>query len=249
MPVGEFRPGDHLVLVQRFFDDEVSEKEHQRVTNWIEAGHPEVVAYLEALEEMRLATNASIENAQEQVDFHHLWSGVEAGIDDIDAERGGSRGDNVVSIDAARSASESIETSQATPQGGGTTRWFNEYRQAIYGAAAAVLLVAAALGLFRDQIFGSQEKVVVEKTVVIVDSVEYSPGSDVLVDSPMEPASLQKKGDQEESPTVIWLFDSNENGESGVDSESTESQPAGDEEESPDAGDVDAGEEPLGQPM
>ena len=50
---GEFRPGDHLVLVQRFFDDEVDEDERARVTAWLEQGHPEVVAYVEALEEVR----------------------------------------------------------------------------------------------------------------------------------------------------------------------------------------------------
>lgn len=246
---GEFRLGDHLVLVQRFFDDEVDEKERERVTAWLEHGHPEVVAYIEALEEVRLSVNAGIENAQEQVDFHHLWTGVSDKIDEIEG------GENVVSLASARDRG-----SPSTPDapGGGSTRWFDEYRQAIYGAAAAVLLVGAALGLFRDQIFGPQEKVVVEKTVVIVDSVEYSPGSDVLVDSPMQPASMKTPAGQEEeeeAPTVIWLFDSEEGSTGDADGQdSADEAPADDEKDADDGkaepeGDVDAGEESLGQPM
>lgn len=246
---GAFRPGDHLVLVQRFFDGEVDEEEHQRVSGWIEQGHPEVVAYIEALEEVRLAVTAGIENAQEQVDFHHLWTGVSEKIDELES------GENVVSLDSAREERSSSTTESG---GGGSTRWFEEYRQAIYGAAAAVLLVGAALGLFREQIFGSHEQVVVEKTVVIVDSVEYSPGSDVLVDSPMQPASMQRSDGQEESPTVIWLFDSEE-GEAD-DSEAPEAEDdapsdgvdAGDSrpEDGPREGsDTDATDKSLGQPM
>jgi hypothetical protein len=242
---GEFRPEDHLVLVQRFFDDEVDEDERRRVTAWIEQGQSEVVAYIEALEEVRLSVNAGIENAQEQVDFHHLWTGVADRIDELDSD------DTVVSLDDARKDRSPTTT---TESGGGSTRWFDEYRQAIYGAAAAVLLVGAALGLFREQIFGTQEKVVVEKTVVIVDQVEYSPGSDVLVDSPMQPASMQQDDDQEESPTVIWLFDSEEGADADGEG-ATDEEPAGDEADEdagqaePDNGEVDAGEQPLGQPM
>ncbi|MGM0558529.1 MAG: hypothetical protein ACQEVA_19240 [Myxococcota bacterium] len=244
---GEFRPGDHLVLIQRFFDDEVDERERQRVTAWIEQGHPEVIAYIEALEEVRLSVNAGIENAQEQVDFHHLWTGVSEKIDALEG------GENVVSLDAARGERTSPD---AKHTGGGSTRWFDEYRQAIYGAAAAVLLVGAALGLFRDQIFGPQEQVVVEKTVVIVDSVEYAPGSDVLVDSPMKPASMKKPDgqDSEEGSTVIWLFDSEGSpGEAGG-TDNAEDTPAADGKDA-DAGkaepkgDGDAGEGSLGQPM
>ena len=158
----------------------------------------------------------------------------------------------MVSLDAAR---DERATTSSQPKGGGSTRWFDEYRQAIYGAAAAVLLVGAALGLFREQIFGTQEKVVVEKTVVIVDQVEYSSGSDVLVDSPMQPASMQQEdGEQEESPTVIWLFDSEEDSSGEPDEQGAEEgAPAEGEsdvgEDEASDGDVDAGDEPLGQPM
>lgn len=225
-----FDPAEHLVLLQRFFDDEVDAQERSRVAAWIDEGQPDVIAYLDALEEVRLATNVSVEWAREGIDLTPLWTAVAEGIAD---------GDAVVSLDEARA-----ERAAGSPTPG-SNGWFDAYRQAMFGAAAAVLLVAAGVGIFQDDLFGPREKVVVKETVVIVDSVTYSPGSDVLVDSPIRPASLQTAPQDEAAPTVIWLFDSDEEEEPAArEPSSVEDDPEPDVE-----GDENLGGGEMGRPM
>jgi hypothetical protein len=74
----------------------------------------------------------------------------------------------------------------------------------------------------------------------------------------MQPASMKTPAGQEEeeeAPTVIWLFDSEEGSTGDADGQdSADEAPADDEKGADDGkaepeGDVDAGEESLGQPM
>ncbi len=224
-----FDAEQHRVLLYRFHDGEVSESERQRVNGWIAAGEPQVVATLEALSELQLAATVALECAQESVDFAHFWHEVEEGIDDAIEDQG----ENVVSIQRQKRERRPV---------------FGDYRQAMFGAVAAILCVAFVAGLFKKELFGPTERVIVEKTVVIVDSVEYQPGLSGMVNSPMQPVSATtveaadgSVAPEEAEPTVIWLIDSEptepaedavEEGAEG-DEPAEDSQPTNQEDEQP----------------
>lgn len=107
---------------------------------------------------------------------------------DIEAQ-----GDNIVALGARRREKS----------------FFQTYRQSIFGAVAALVAVAFVGSLFGP--FMAPERVIVEKTIVIVDSVEYAPGASVMVNSPVQRASVvSEPGSEVEEPTVIWLLDSGE---------------------------------------
>lgn len=219
-PAGsDFDAEQHRVLLYRYHDDEVSAAERARVDGWIAAGEAEVIATLAALAEVRLATAVAFETAQERVDFGDLWHRVE---DALDAEIE-SQGANIVSL-----AREKRER-----KGGGG---LGDSRFAAWSAIAAMLFVAFGAGLFKDQLFGPGERVIVEKTVVIVDSVEYQPGASVMVNSPMQPVSSisaapDDEAATEEEPTVIWLLENeDEPGAAPQDVPAVEGDEAGSEE-------------------
>jgi anti-sigma factor RsiW len=237
-PTTPFDSREHLVLLHRYADGEVTEDERALVAGWLEAGEQEVGDYLEVISELSLGVNAAVEVACEQAELREIWTGVQAGIDD----------DGVVSLADRRTdrrTGKQADKRDGSSGPGGPT-WPGEYRQAIVGALAAAVVLAGLVGLFKDQIFGPQERVIIEKRVVVVEQVEYSPGSDVMIDSPMKQVSADSEA--EEDPTVIWLFDS-------------ETEPSSDEvggeqdqlEQDEDAGnlDEDAGRKsaPKGQPI
>lgn len=188
-----FDPDEHRVLLYRYHDDEVTTAERAQVDAWLASGTADVVATLAALSEVRFAMTTAVETAQERVDFGEFWHRVEDAIDDgIEAQ-----GENVVSL-----AREKRDRKGSL---------LGDSRFAAWTAVAAMLFVAFGAGLFKDQLFGPGKRVVVEKTVVIVDSVEYQPGSSVMVNTPMRPVSSVSSADNgteaEEEPTVIWLLD------------------------------------------
>lgn len=194
-PIAAAFDPEQRVLLYRYHDAEVTAEERAQVDAWVAEGAPEVIATLTALAELRFATVAAIETAQERADFTDLWHRIEEGIDDqVEAQ-----GENVVSL--ARQKRE-------------RTGLPGDSRAAAWSAIAAMLFVAFGAALFKDQLFAPTERVIVEKTVVIVDSVEYQPGSSVIVNAPMKPVSsisaALQPGEEavEEEPTVIWLLDS-----------------------------------------
>lgn len=196
-----FEPDEHRVLLYRYHDGEASAAERAQVDGWLEAQDPAVTDTLGALAELQLATVAGVEVATERADLSGLWTSIEDAIDDgIE-----SQGENVVSL--ARQKRE-------------RKGFLADYRQGVFAAVATVLIIAFAGGLFKASLFSGPERVVVEKTVVIVDSVEYQPGSSVMVNSPMKtvsgttmetPEGAPDEG--EEEPTVIWLLDTSEEDE------------------------------------
>lgn len=223
---------EHRVLLYRYHDDEATPSEREQVEGWVASGVAEVVDTLAALSEVRLAATAGIELAQDRADLSTLWHNIEDALDD-EIE---SKGENVVSFERARREKKGF---------------VQEYRQALVGAVAAAAAVAMVLGVFSEQILGPREKVIVEKTVVIVDSVEYAPGASVMVNSPMQPASavVTSAGADEDAedaePTVIWLLDSaGDDSGAGAADDATPSE-ASDEE----AEEVKPSEEAGGQPI
>ncbi len=208
-----FDSDEHRVLLYRFHDGEVTDEEVAQVNGWVDANVPEVVSTLDALREVKLATTCGIETAQEGVDFSSIWAAVEDAMDeDLEAQ-----GDNIVAFGKAKRENETKK--QPILQ---------RYQQSIYGAVAALFIGGIIIGLFNDQIF---EPKVIEKTVVIVDSVEYAPGSSVMINSPVQQASaIQQDGAEPpaEEPTVIWILDTGEENLDGDGSleEGAESEPA-----------------------
>jgi hypothetical protein len=205
--VSGFDPEEHRVLLYRYHDDEASAHERTQVEGWLAAGEPEVLETLAALDEVRLATVVSIETAQERADLSGLWHAVEEAIDDQIE----SQGENVVSFERKKRKKQTFFS-----------------RQGALVAAAAIVLVTFS-ALLGEQLLGPKERVIVEKTVVIVDSVEYQPGSSVMVNSPMQPVSAEINADDgqavDEEPTVIWLLDTGDETEA-VDGKESDDAPA-----------------------
>lgn len=211
----DYEHSEHGMLLQRFHDGEVSDDEVASVNAWVDQSTPEVVGTLDALRELKLAVNAGIEEAQEGVNFASIWDRVESEID-TDVE---SQGENIVAL--GRKRREKKEES-----------FFQQYKQGIVGAVAAVFMVASFIGFFGEEVLGPNEVRVVEKTVVIVDSVEYSEGSSVMVNSPVQEASAiaTPESNSDDDATVIWLLDSDDDEaaptpEASPDSENPESKP------------------------
>ncbi len=177
---------EHAVLLQRFFDEEVTPREQQRVQSWIDSENEDVIGALEACEELSLATTIASEQAVEQADFSNLWASIESEISQT--EEKSTQSEQVVQIGAFRE--KKAEAS-----------FFQKYQQSIFTAVAAVLL----LGVFGPQMFGS-EKHTVEK-IVIIDGISSEPGTSVRIDAPMRPVSAQVEEDDEEESTVIWITD------------------------------------------
>ncbi len=76
--------------------------------------------------------------------------------------------------------------------------------------------MAALVTIVGLNLVNGPQQVVVEKTVVIVESVE-TPSADtsVMVTGPMQPASMSTDSDaaqkeEDETPTVIWLIEPDE---------------------------------------
>ena len=178
-----FDPAEHQFMLQRYVDGEVKSGERARVEEWIRAENDQVLSTLAAYDSIRLAANAAVEFAQESVDLDRILAGVDAVLDEEV-----SASDKVVSLDAERSRSMS-------------------WNQPVVLLAAAVMLV-----FFVNQFTQSsspREVIIKEKTVVIVDSVEYAPGASVMVNS-IQPAGFEQGGETPEEPTVIWLLDDDE---------------------------------------
>lgn len=181
-----FQPRDHAMLVQRFYDGQVTDQERAKVQAW---NDPHVSAILDAFAEIHLATNAAIDHATDGVDFSQVWGAVEAAMDE-DLE---SQGDNIVALGTARR--------ERTEKRG-------MFSRPSLGVVAALVVAVLVGGAFSKQLF-DPERVIVEKTVVIVDSVEYAPGASVMIDSPVQQASVISTPDsaETEEPTVIWILD------------------------------------------
>jgi hypothetical protein len=200
-----FTQDDHQVLLYRYHDGEVSEHERAQVMAWAEIDE-EIAETLGALEELSLAATVAMEQAQERVDLSSVWAGVSAELAD---EFGGKA--QVISLEQKRT-----EKAEEKPEETGTS-----HRREAFIALAAVLVTVLGMGLFGDKLFGPR---VVEKTVVIVDSVEYGDGKSVIVTGPMQQASMTTESEEDaegaenaepEAPTVIWLIDPNEVPEEG----------------------------------
>lgn len=193
-----FNDDDHQVLLYRYHDGEASADECRQVQAWQEID-PKVAATLGALEELELAARASMELAEEHIEPGLMWSMIEGRL--------GEEEHNVASLAAHREAKRAEAA----------TAPVSNHRREMFIALAAVLCTVMGVALFGDGLF-SGDKVIVEKTVVIVDSLEYGDGTSVMVTGPMQTASMEVDGsdeviddedslDEEATPTVIWLID------------------------------------------
>src|SRR5690554_104223 len=198
----EFDAAKQLMLLHRFVDAETDALETARVQAWIDQEEPRVCGYLQALEEIKLGVNVAAETACERAPLDAIWRAVS---DAIQADASGAKQSSAAPI--------SLEA-ERHKRGGGLRGWAGEYRQAIFGAAAAAVVLLGVAGLFGDRLQAPGERVIVEKTIekhiAIVDSVEYSPGSSVMIDSPMTRVNMNSDNNSEVDPTVIWLFDSDD---------------------------------------
>ncbi|TXD35230.1 hypothetical protein FRC98_17340 [Lujinxingia vulgaris] len=231
-PVAELRPAipfdddEHRVLLYRYHDGEVSAEERTLVERWIAAGEPQVDATLGALAELHVGLNAGVELAQDSADFAELWEGIAAGIDRADAEEAAG---NVVTLQDRKS------DKAAAPR--------SIVHSPVFALAAAVALLIC--GAIVSQTFMQQEKIVETRTVVIFDSVEYAPGSSVMIHTP-QLAGLSAEEAAEEVP-ILWVMEDEDPATPSADEH--EASPAEDPVEDPDAGDVEVEEQPPGLPI
>jgi hypothetical protein len=242
--VPDYERDEHIVLLQRFHDAEVDERERRIVEAWIDEEHDEVLETLSALDEISLATRAASELACERAHIDELWTGIS---ETLDLREQGA--DNVMSLDDFRARAEEAEAAEGAEED--SEGVLARYSQALLGAAAAAVIIGLGASLLSNP-FGPQERVVVrEKTVVIVDDVQQSKGTLVTVASPIERASAEgpsieaddEETQQEEArPTVIWMIDEGTDG-----AEPSEGTP---DEEKPDREETEAGDGDFsGQPI
>lgn len=192
---------EHQLLLARFFDGEASTEEKAQVTAWAEIDH-KVAETLDVFGELSLAMRAATDELSESVEFSGLWSHVEQELAQDFAQ-----GPNVISLEIAREE-KALEAKKPAP---------SRARREFFIAIAAAVLTVFGVGLFSDKLFPSKGTTVVEKTVVIVDSIEYQGGSSGMV---MQPASMLNEKEmqtpaiennlpskEEETPTIIWILD------------------------------------------
>jgi hypothetical protein len=270
-----YEPGRDEPLLHRFVDGELPESKRDLVETWLE-DNPDAARTVETLEELSGAAEAAHCEATEQVDFESLRSDIDERISELSTggdDQTGSGSADVVSIDSSRTdggrtgdtgTDTQTREDSSEPR---STGWLSGYRQGLVGAAAAALLIAGVGVLFGTNLFENERVVVKEKTVVIVDSVQYDKGSSVVVDSPMKKVSANNQtgstaaGDsssddsEEEQPTVIWLLDSDkkQNPDDGASDEPPSESP-NDSQNSRDAGAPDGDSSPddgehRGQPI
>ncbi|RDV36188.1 hypothetical protein DV096_20315 [Bradymonadaceae bacterium TMQ3] len=221
-----FDADEHRVLLYRYHDNEVSAEERTLVERWIASGEPQVDATLGALAELHVGLNAGVELAQDTADFADLWEGVAAGIDRADAEEAAG---NVVSLQDRKS------DKAAAPR--------SIVHSPIFALAAAVALLVC--GAIVSQTFMQQEKIVETRTVVIFDSVEYAPGSSVMIHTP-QLTGLSAEEAAEEVP-ILWVMEDEDPASSAADEH--DPAPADDPVEDPGVGDVEVQEQPPGLPI
>jgi anti-sigma factor RsiW len=227
-----FDPDEHAAWLHRYADGELDAERRRIVEGWLEEDHPEVTDALETLDAIGQSTRAAFDEAGGQnID---LWDAVADAIDEDEDE----------------ASDESAEVF-----------WLDDYRQGIAGAVAAALVLITVGALFGDRLFPWGERVVEKRTVVIVDSVEHSEGSSVLIDSPMQEAGASESAEEstkarkktddasEDEPTVIWLLDSDEKKDDAASGGTEDGSDQPDEAPAPDAGEEDAEEPPSGQPI
>lgn len=194
----------HQVLLYRFHDGEVSDEESRRVTDWLEGGHEHTDGVLGALAEIHLGVNAGIEFAQESADLDEIWTAVESRLDEIDAEKAAG---NVVSLDRAPSAGREKRASDR-----------RNWTTPVFALVAALLLMLFG-GLFGSEFFQNEhvvEQIVETRTVVIFDSVEYAPGSSVMIHTP---ELANHDGSQGDDIPILWVIDEDEPGDTDSDSQ------------------------------
>lgn len=269
-----FDPARDQQLLHRYVDGELPESKRALVEAWLEHEDGEAATTVAALEELSTATQTAYEEVGSEVDFDRVWSGVEERLDsgetsETDAGGEADSADVVDFDDIADSQTDGglgvtdpgPDSSQAaSAQGDDSVEWLSGYRQAMVGAAAAALVLVAVGALLGPNLFDNERVVVKEKkTVVIVDSVQYSKGSSVVVDSPMKRVSAGGSDDRDDSgkkkdkPTVIWLLDENKNNgksDANGDDQAPADAPDDDASETPDAGgpdDADSPSEPDAQ--
>ncbi len=145
---------------------------------------PQVAQRVSALDELRLSAQVACDAMQEPVEWSTIWQGVSAQL--------GEEAPGVVSLAKAREA-----------------RRFGGRRE-LAAAVAAMLCAGLGLGLFADRLLGPREI----KTIVIVDSVEYSGGATGRISGQsLQPASLtspamsRPEAAEPGEPTIIWLLE------------------------------------------
>jgi hypothetical protein len=190
---------DHLVMVYRRYDGEVSEAERAQVDGWAAEEGGEVAQTLAAMAELTLAVRVAVERVQERAQAGRIWEGVQAALEREAAE-----------ADAGVIRLHQVRGAKAKHQG-----LFMAHRREIVAAAVAALVTIIGLGVFGDKLFKGETVVVRERTVVIIDSVESVAGASVMVSGPMtvqppaDAATSSQDGASpaEAEPTVIWLLD------------------------------------------
>ena len=187
---------EHQLMLARYFDGESSAQERAQVQAWLEID-PIAAQTLGALEELAVALHGAVDELQERADLSQIWGGVERALDAAPAQ--------VTSLEQARQARDARRAWDRIPM-----------RRELFAAAAAALMTLAGIGMFADKIFSART---IERTVVIVDSVEYSSGASGMV---VQPATLQAQdtaqtrrdaqgaAQEDEAPTIIWLLDDEE---------------------------------------
>ncbi len=182
LPMDPFDAEEHLLLLHRFHDGECSAEECRRVQRWIDGGDSTVETLLGVMAELQVGVNAGIEMAQEEADFADLWSGMEGRLDEIDAEKAAP---NVVSL----------------PDRAAQTPGRSLFHQPVFALVATVVLIL--MGSYLGSQILQQETVVETRTVVIFDSVEYAPGSSVMIHNPQ---LASHEADEDDIP-ILWVLD------------------------------------------
>lgn len=154
---------DKFKLLERYHDGQVSPEEAAAVESMLERD-PEALDYLGSLDEMAELARMAVDESMAQVSFEGMWSRIET------------------QIQAHDQAAQVAARPQAEPQRGGLLAWlkelFTEHKGAWITAGATAFAVALVMFAFGNQ----QPERVIERQIVVVDSVDQvDPNATVLV--------------------------------------------------------------------
>ncbi|MFB6262813.1 MAG: hypothetical protein ABEL76_04170 [Bradymonadaceae bacterium] len=222
-PLEELAP-----LLERAIDGELTSAEAATVRQ-LRRAREDVADYLDTLETLGEAAQKGFDASAPADDLDDLADEV---LEDLEAEgafRDEHRGEDVVDVpsdappertESADGESEAEEPPRVAPR---QRRW----QPMALGAGVAAAIILSLLALLDVEIFSGGDEEVTREKVVIVDRVQYSPGTSVVVRGRRADRTSGSGRRAQNQPTVIWMLRNKDEGSTAGQRPGPAAEPAG----------------------